>query len=147
MKQFARALAAVAFLSAIACADGADPTAPEMEDPLSGAVVGAPGGPVSSDILTAQISGDGVALQNKGTTPVFYMVAERGVLALIMWAPCTSASQCDPLGANAQRQVGPDQIVGTAANARELVVLHWRARDLGGGRTEPDSIRAIIVAR
>jgi hypothetical protein len=138
----------ISFLVALA-ACGTDPVEAEqksIEELVADATAGAPGDAVSSDLLTARATATGVELTSKVSSNVFYMVAERGVLALILWAPCTSTAQCTPLAPSARKDVPNAEIIGTAESARELVVLHWRVRTVGG-RAEPDSIRAIVVSR
>jgi hypothetical protein len=142
-----RTLAAILLVALAAC--GTDPVQAEqksIEEIVADATAGAPGDPVSSDLLTARTTPTGVQLTNKVSSNVFYMVAERGVLALILWAPCTSTTQCTPLGPSASKEVPNSEIIGTAEGTREFVVLHWQVRTVNG-RAEPDSIRAVVVTR
>lgn len=146
MRPLARTVAALAALLLAACQGGATPTEVRTDDPMARATVGDPGRAVSSDLLTAEPIAGGVRLRNRTSSPVFYFASERGALALVLWAPCTSAQQCTPVPPNGALDVPDAEIVGQAATAREIAVLHWRARVVAG-RAQPDSVRAVVVVR
>lgn len=146
MHRSVRTLVTLSALALAACQGTSSPTEARNEDPMARATVGDPGRAVSSDLLTAEPIAGGVRLRNRTASPVFFFASERGALALVLWAPCTSAQQCTPVPPHGALEVPDAQIVGQAAAAREIAVLHWHARVVGG-RAQPDSVRAVVVVR
>ena len=103
-------------------------------------------GPAQTDLVRVSVLPDALEIVNVSPHPVYYFVAERNSLALMLWAPCTDPETCEGIPAGASRVVPYGEIAGYAAGAEEAVVHHWHLVRIGGASGfKPDSIRSTVV--
>ena len=105
---------------------------------------GSPTAP-DSEILRAQAIPPALSLQNLVQAPVYTFIADRDILALLNWAPCTNPEQCSGLGPGERRSIPFTEILGYVPHTTAVVVYHWRLLPKGGGGFEVDSVRALVV--
>ena len=101
---------------------------------------------VESDILSASVSRGELVLRNDTQAPVYYLAADRDVLALLDWAVCIQPSQCNGVLPRSTKSIALDDIIG-GGDSGEIVVYHWR---LISGQSASgyiaDSIRTLTVS-
>jgi hypothetical protein len=99
----------------------------------------------SSDLITATPESSALDLRNNSPDPVFYFVADRGVLALVDFSMCNEPSKCDSIAPGSARKVPYERMLGYSRTTQELVVYHWRLVPKSTGGYEQDSLRQMIV--
>ncbi len=99
----------------------------------------------SSDLITASPESETLDLRNNSADPVYYFVADRGVLALLDFAICNEPPKCESIAPGTAKRVPYDGILGYSGTSEELVVFHWRLLPKSSGGYEQDSIRSMIV--
>jgi hypothetical protein len=101
---------------------------------------------VESDLLVVRSVRQTLELTNISDDRVYTFIADRDILPLLDWAPCSNPATCDGLEPGATRVVPFDLIIGYESGSEAAVVYHWR---LVPAATEsgyaPDSIRFITV--
>ena len=101
---------------------------------------------VNSDVLLVRQSGLFLELTNRSDAPVYHFVADRDILPLLDWVPCSNPATCDGIAPSSTRRIGFDDVIGYQAGSEALVVYHWQlvaAPDDGG--FVPDSIRSLTL--
>lgn len=99
----------------------------------------------SSDLITATPKSAALDIRNNSSDPVYYFVADRGVLALLDFAMCNEPSKCESIPAGGAKEVPYAGALGYSGTTQELVVYHWRLLPKSAGGYEQDSIRSVIV--
>lgn len=100
----------------------------------------------SSDIITVTPREESLEIQNTSSDPVYYFVADRGVLALVDFSICNEPTKCESVAPGAAKKVPYAEMLGYSGSTEELIVYHWRLVSGGAGRYQQDSIRKIIVS-
>jgi hypothetical protein len=99
----------------------------------------------SSDLITATPESSALDLRNNSSDPVYYFVADRGVLALVDFSVCNEPSKCESIAPGAARKVPYDGMLGYSGTTEELVVYHWRLVPKAAGGYQQDSLRQMVV--
>ena len=99
----------------------------------------------SSDLITATPESAALDIRNNSSDPVYYYVADRGVLALVDFSMCNEPSKCESVAPGAARKVPYEGMLGYSATTEELVVYHWRLVPKSSGGYQQDSLRQMIV--
>lgn len=76
--------------------------------------------------MTATATVTGILVRNGTTSPIFYLAAEQGTLALLDFIPCSDATRCPSIAPGDETGVRWDQVIGYAPNLHTYVVLWWQ---------------------
>ena len=107
-----------------------------------------PGSPSSAEGAGLAVRAVPAALEltNRDATPIYYMLFERRVSALVNWRPCHQPGVCPEVPAGARRRVPYDSIMGYGPDAAEVILYWWHITPSpAGGRGTVDSERSTIV--
>ena len=99
----------------------------------------------SSDLITATPEEEALEIRNTSSEPVYYFVADRGVLALVDFSMCNEPDKCESVAPGAAKKVPYAGMLGYSGSTEELIVYHWRLLPTGAGRYQQDSLRQMIV--
>ena len=99
----------------------------------------------ASDLIATEAGNSSLELKNTSPSPVYFMVAERGALALIDPNYCNDPSNCEPIAPGSTKRIAYADITGYGPGSREAIVYHWLLVEDGAGKFRPDSVRSTIV--
>jgi hypothetical protein len=102
---------------------------------------------IATGPLEATATPTALELTNRGAVPIYFMVVERQLDALIDWAPCREPTACRAVPPKGRHTVPYRSVPGYRPDARELLVHWWRlapARERGA-RPTIDSVRTVVV--
>ena len=95
----------------------------------------------SSQLLTLSSDGTALTLTNRNSWPVFYMVVDPNMLALLDFALCEDPATCPRVAAKSSVRVPYTDIIGYHPGQAAVHFTQWRLRQNSSGDYDATDIQ------
>lgn len=84
-------------------------------------------------------------LTNESAAPIYAVVFDESIAALVDWVPCTDPSTCGGIAPGATTAIRYDSILGFDHSSGKAIVYWWHLVPADPQAYRPDSIRSLTV--
>lgn len=102
-----------------------------------------PSAPVVEGVQ-AELTSEGLEVRNFRSDAIYYFAIERGLAALVDWAPCIGPGPCPHIDPGDTETIS-HAALGWTAGSSEALLYWWEMVADGHGGVKVDSIRTILV--